>query len=98
MRSLVGILVVVAPAVALAQQPQNPYGTSPPPTTAAPGQQQYPYYPPPQQQYPYYPPPAPRPAAPVAPPAPARLTLATRSMDVAQLVTACANALDNYHL
>jgi len=96
MRSLVGILVVVAPAVALAQQPQNPYGTSPAPT--APAQQQYPYYPPPQQQYPYYPPPAPRPAAPLPPPAPARLTLATRSMEVAQLVTACANALDNYHL
>ncbi|HEX6837862.1 MAG TPA: tetratricopeptide repeat protein [Polyangia bacterium] len=96
MRSLVGILVVVAPAVALAQQPQNPYGTAPAPT--APAQQQYPYYPPPQQQYPYYPPPAPRPAAPLPPPAPARLTLATRSMDVAQLVTACANALDNYHL
>jgi tetratricopeptide (TPR) repeat protein len=93
MRSLVGILVVVvAPAMALAQQPQNPYATSPAP------QQQYPYYPPPQQQYPYYPPPAPRPAAPLPPPAPARLTLATRSMEVAQLVTACANALDNYHL
>ena len=46
MRSLVGILVVVAPAMALAQQPQNPYATSPAP------QQQYPYYPPPQQQYP----------------------------------------------
>src|SRR3569623_1765703 len=96
MRSLVGILVVVAPAVALAQQPQNPHGTSPAPP--APAQQQYPYYPPPQQQYPYYPPPAPRPAAPLPPPAPARLTLATRSMEVAQLVTACANALDNYHL
>ena len=97
MRSLLCILSVLVPAVALAQQPQNPYG-APPPAPAP--QQQYPYYPPPQQQYPYYPPPPPRPAAPVpAPaPAPARLTLATRSMEVAQLVTACANALDNYHL
>src|SRR5262249_28103550 len=53
----------------------------------------YPQYPQ-QQSYPYYPPP-PRPAP---PPPPARLTLATRSVEVAQLVTACANAIDNYHL
>ncbi len=95
MRStLLCVLLVAAPAAALAQQPQNPYAPTPAPT--APAQQQYPYYPPPQQQYPYYPPP--RPAAPLPPPAPARLTLATRSVEVAQLVTACANALDNYHL
>src|SRR4051812_19572932 len=94
MRLLVCLSLVAVPAVALAQQPQNPYGTTPAPTAPA---QQYPYYPPPQQPYPNYPPPA-RPAAPPPAPAPARLTLATRSMEVAQLVTACANALDNYHL
>src|SRR4051794_10349563 len=70
-------------------QPQAPYGQS---------------YPAPQQGAPNYPPPraAPSPqAAPVAaaatPPPPARLTLATRSQEVASLVTACANALDNRH-
>jgi tetratricopeptide (TPR) repeat protein len=50
-------------------------------------------YPPP-QNYPYYPPPQAQPT----PPPPARLTLATRSQEVAGLVTACANAIDNYHL
>jgi hypothetical protein len=96
MRWQVGLFLVAVPAVALAQQPQSPYGTPPP---SGPAQQQYPYYPPPQQQYPYYPPPRTAPAPqPVAPPAPARLTLATRSMEVAQVVTSCANALDNYHL
>jgi len=90
MRSLVCVLVLAAPVAAVAQQPGDPYAQQ----QAAP-QQQYPYYPPPQQQYPYYPPPQQR--AP-APPPPARLTLATRSVEVAQLVTGCANALDNYHL
>jgi tetratricopeptide (TPR) repeat protein len=95
MRWQVGLFLVAVPAVVLAQQPQNPYGTNP----TGPAQQQYPYYPPPQQQYPYYPPPRTTPAPqPLPPPGPARLTLATRSMDVAQLVTSCANALDNYHL
>ncbi|MDB4971589.1 MAG: Tetratricopeptide repeat protein [Myxococcales bacterium] len=104
MRStLLGVLIGLAPALAIAQQPQNPY---PPPTMAQqpppapPAQQQYPYYPPPQQPYPSYPPPqaVQRPVAPPPAPALARLTLATRSMEVAQLVTACANAIDNYHL
>ena len=96
MRWQVALFVVAMPAVVLAQQPQNPYGTQ---AQAGPAQQQYPYYPPPQQQYPYYPPPrAVSPAPSPAPAAPARLTLATRSMEVAQLVTGCANALDNYHL
>src|SRR5437588_1799900 len=105
MRStLLGVFsVVLAPAIAVAQV-QNPYppGATPAPQgqPAPPPQQPYPYYPPPQQPYPYYPPPpqqqVQRPAPPAAPP-PARLTLATRSMEVAQLVTACANAIDNYH-
>src|SRR6266404_3074788 len=96
MRSTLLCCVLVAvPAVAFAQQPQNPYG-APPPSTTPPPQQQYPYYPPPQQQYPGYPPPQQQ--APLPPPPPSRLTLATRSREVAQLVTACANALDNYHL
>ena len=91
MRSLVCVLVLAAPLAGFAQQqPNDPYGAQPAP------QQQYPYYPPPQQQYPNYP--APPPAAQPAAPKPARLTLATRSVEVAQLVTACANALDNYHL
>jgi len=89
MRSLVCVLVVAAPVAVSAQTPQNPYGTEAQPAPPPPAGQQYPYYPPPQQQYPSATPPAPRPA---------RLTLATRSMEVAQLVTACANALDNYHL
>ncbi|MGZ3441045.1 MAG: tetratricopeptide repeat protein [Polyangia bacterium] len=86
-------VLLAAPAIAFAQQPQNPYAPAPP---APVPQQQYPYYPPPQQQYPGYPPPQPQ--APLPPPPPSRLTLATRSREVAQLVTACANALDNYHL
>ncbi len=90
MRSLVCVLVVAAPVLVFAQQANDPYGAPPP----SPPQQQYPYYPPPQQQYPNYPAPPPVAAA----PKPARLTLATRSIEVAQLVTACANALDNYHL
>jgi tetratricopeptide (TPR) repeat protein len=89
MRSLVCVLVVAAPVALWAQTPQNPYGTEAQAAPAPPAGQQYPYYPPPQQQYPSATPPAPRPA---------RLTLATRSMEVAQLVTSCANALDNYHL
>jgi tetratricopeptide (TPR) repeat protein len=85
MRSTLLCILLAAPAVALAQQPppQSPYYPPPPPAA--------------QQQYPYYPPP--RAAAPLPPPpGPARLTLATRSREVAQLVTACANALDNYRL
>src|SRR5882672_221699 len=97
MRStLLGVFsVVLAPALTVAQV-QNPYppGAAPAPQgqPAPPPQQPYPYYPPPQQQQ------VQRPAPPPAAPPPARLTLATRSMEVAQLVTACANAIDNYHL
>src|SRR2546423_4981657 len=101
MRSaLLGVFsVVLAPAIAVAQV-QNPYaqGTAQP-APPPPPQQPYPYYPPPQQPYPSYPPPqqqVQRPAPPPPAAAPARLTLATRSMEVAQLVTACANAIDNY--
>ncbi len=95
MRARLLSLLLLTPSLAWAQQPQNPY--APPPT-----QQQQPYYPPPQTPYPQtqgYPQQAQAPST-YAPPAPrpARLTLATRSMEVAQLVTACANALDNYHL
>jgi Flp pilus assembly protein TadD len=93
MRSTLLCVLSLVPAVAFAQQPQNPYAPQQP---AAP-QPQYPGYPPPQPQYPGYPPPTPQ-TAPMPPPAPTRLTLATRSRDVAMLVTACANALDNYHL
>ncbi len=96
MRAALVLLVFVLPSVASAQQVQNPYGQQPyypPPQTPYPQPQGYPQgYAQPQQYAPPSvapPPPAPRPA---------RLTLATRSMDVAQLVTACANAIDNYHL
>src|SRR5262245_39408308 len=108
MRSTLLLVLAATPVLAFAQQPQNQYSQFPQqaypqqqaypkqayPQQAYPQQQQpYPQYPQ-QQSYPYYPPP-PRPAP---PPPPARLTLATRSMEVAQLVTACANAIDNYHL
>lgn len=113
MRASLLLTLVLAPAVALAQQPQNPYSqTYPPPQYPPPQYQQqypnrYPQYPnngysqggyqypqgyPPPQYGGYYPP------RPAAPPPPARLTLATRSREVAELVTACANAIDNYHL
>lgn len=94
MRSSMLLVLLLGAAPAWAQQPQDPYGQppapSPPPTQAQP---QYPQnqYPPP-QNYPYYPPP-PKPLPPAPPPT--RLTLATRSMPVAELVTACANAIDN---
>src|SRR6266850_5371727 len=107
MRStLLGVFsVVLAPAIAVAQV-QIPYqpatAQAPQAQPTPPPQQPYPYYPPPQQPYPYYPPPpqqqVQRPVAPPPAPPPARLTLATRSMEVAQLVTACANSIDNYHL
>src|SRR5205823_6956236 len=51
MRSLVCVLVIVAPALVAAQTPQDPYGSGPPPATAPTAPPQYPYYPPPQQQY-----------------------------------------------
>src|SRR5258708_5712075 len=105
MRStLLGVLIALSPSWAFAQQPQNPYPQQqqapPQQTQQAPPQQQYPYYRPPQAPYPSYPAPLQQPRAVAAPPAPApaRLTLATRSMEVAQLVTTCANAVDNYHL
>ena len=84
MRCTLLLLVGLAPSVAVAQQ-----------QSAVP-QNGYPQY-----QYPngyQYPPPTYTYSHPAAPAPPARLTLATRSREVAELVTACANAIDNDHL